>query len=353
MKSNMEKGVFDISEYDYKISSELIAQEPVTPRDNCRLLILQQNNKKIREGIFKDVVEFLEDGDVLVLNNTKVIKARIMGRKKSGGKIEVLVLKKKEKGIWEALVKPGKRARVNDTIIFDKGNFTAEIIDKTSGGLRILKFYPPDLEDYLINSGDVPLPPYIKKEISDFSDYQTIYAKKEGAVAAPTAGLHLTDNLIREIMAKGVKIIYITLHCGLSTFRPVKKEDIREHDIGFEWINISESASETINLAKKRGKRITVVGTTAIRTLESAAFIDDEGVAQIAPYSGETDLYIVPGYKFKIVDSIITNFHTPRSSNLILISSFYGVNAVKEAYKYAQDNSFRFFSFGDAMIIAD
>ena len=349
----MENDIFDISEYDYKIPSELIAQNPVIPRDNCRLLILQRNKTNIREGIFKDVLGFLKKGDVLVLNNTKVIKARIKGRKKSGGKIEVLVLKKIEKGVWEALVKPGKRARVDDIIFFDKENFTAEIIDKVSGGLRILKFNPPDLEDYLFDAGDVPLPPYIKKEVSDFNDYQTVYAKKDGAVAAPTAGLHFTDNLISEIKAKGVNIVYVTLHCGLSTFRPVKKDDIRDHDIGFEWINVSESASETINLAKKIGKRVIAVGTTAIRTLESIAFIDNEGIAQIKPYSGETDLYIVPGYKFKMVDSIITNFHTPRSSNLILISSFYGVKAIKKAYKYAQDNNFRFFSFGDAMIITD
>ncbi|MCK4917625.1 MAG: tRNA preQ1(34) S-adenosylmethionine ribosyltransferase-isomerase QueA [Candidatus Omnitrophica bacterium] len=349
----MENDIFDISEYDYKIPSELIAQNPVIPRDNCRLLILQRNKTNIREGIFKDVLGFLKKGDVLVLNNTKVIKARIKGRKKSGGKIEVLVLKKIEKGVWEALVKPGKRARVDDIIFFDKGNFTAEIIDKVSGGLRILKFNPPDLEDYLFDAGDVPLPPYIKKEVSDFNDYQTVYAKKDGAVAAPTAGLHFTDNLISEIKAKGVNIVYVTLHCGLSTFRPVKKDDIRDHDIGFEWINVSESASETINLAKKIGKRVIAVGTTAIRTLESIAFIDNEGIAQIKPYSGETDLYIVPGYKFKMVDSIITNFHTPRSSNLILISSFYGVKAIRKAYKYAQDNNFRFFSFGDATIITD
>ncbi|MCK5494698.1 MAG: tRNA preQ1(34) S-adenosylmethionine ribosyltransferase-isomerase QueA, partial [Candidatus Omnitrophica bacterium] len=257
----MENDIFDISEYDYKIPLELIAQNPVTPRDNCRLLILQRNKTNIREGIFKDVLGFLKKGDVLVLNNTKVIKARIKGRKKSGGKIEVLVLKKIEKGVWEALVKPGKRARVDDIIFFDKENFTAEIIDKVSGGLRILKFNPPDLEDYLFDAGDVPLPPYIKKEVSDFNDYQTVYAKKEGAVAAPTAGLHFTDNLISEIKAKGVNIVYVTLHCGLSTFRPVKKDDIRDHDIGFEWINVSESASETINLAKKIGKRVIAVGT--------------------------------------------------------------------------------------------
>ena len=354
----MKKDIFDVQHYDFGISRELIAQEPASPRDSSRLMMLNRKSSVIKEGIFRDVVDYLQPGDLLVLNNTKVIKARLIGKRAGGGRVEVLLLKKVKEGIWEALAKPGKRAKINDIIIFEKG-VQAKVIAKTEQAARILDFCflrssPPEadgIESFLEQSGKVPLPPYIKKEVNSPQDYQTIYAEKQGAIAAPTAGLHFTKDLINKIKNKGVEIVYVTLHCGLATFRPVKTEDIRDHKIEAERVEVSSAPAEAINKAKLAKKRIIAVGTTAIRTLESAAVDAGKGIFTIKPFYGETSLYITPGYKFKIIDAVITNFHTPASTNLILISSFCGLEPLCQCYIRAAASKFRFYSFGDAMLI--
>ncbi|MCK4519771.1 MAG: tRNA preQ1(34) S-adenosylmethionine ribosyltransferase-isomerase QueA [Candidatus Omnitrophica bacterium] len=343
----MTEDIFDLKHYDFQIPKDLTAQEPAVPRDKCRLLVINRKNSCLKREVFRDIVNYLKKGDVLVLNNTKVIRAKLSARKMSGGKLEILLLKQKEKGVWEVLVKPGKRARVGDVISFERGGYKAKILDKTSSGSRILKFDFLDLESFLSRIGAVPLPPYIKKEVQDPDDYQTVYARREGAVAAPTAGLHFTPELIRKIEAKGVEVLYITLHCGLATFRPVKCKDIRNHPIESEWVEISLSVAQAINKAKKKGRRIIAVGTTGVRALESAAL----GETSIKAFSGSTNFYITPGYKFKVVDALITNFHTPLSTNLILVSSFANSALIKKSYLYARDEKFRFYSFGDAMLI--
>jgi len=341
--------IFNISQYNFKIPTELIAQEPANPRDSCQLLVLDRKDSSLKTRVFSDIVDYLREGDVLVLNNTKVIKARLQAKRSSGAKIEILLLEEKETGIWEALVKPGKRARVGETINFSGGDYKVKIIDKTASGSRILDFNPLDVDDFIAKTGAVPLPPYIKKEVKDPNDYQTIYAKHKGAVAAPTAGLHFTPGLIKKIEEKGVKVLYITLHCSLATFRPVKCEDIREHLIESERVEITPLVAKSINQAKKNRQRIIAVGTTAIRSLESAVS-QDKG-SWIKAFSGSTSLYITPGYKFKVVDVVITNFHTPSSTNLILVSAFAKLSLIRQSYTYAKDKEFRFYSFGDAMLI--
>lgn len=346
----MIKEVFKRSEYEYNLPQELVAQQPHPLRDKCRLLAVDREKSTLKEGIFTDIINLLDPGDALILNNTKVIRARLKGKKESGAKIEVLLLREKEKGIWEALVNPGKRARIGDKIIFKEIDFFAKILDKTAQGGRILQFSSPDdLNEFLEKEGEVPLPPYIKKDICDLDSYQTVYAEKSGAVAAPTAGLHFTPDLIKKINEKGISIAYVTLHCGLATFRPIKTEDIRDHKMESEWIEVSPLTADIVNTTKKKGGRIIAVGTTSIRVLETVA--DNSGFASIRSYCGETNLYIVPGYRFKVVDAVITNFHTPCSTNLTLISSFCGIKLAKKAYEYAINKGFRFYSFGDAMII--
>lgn len=345
----MIKDIFNVSHYNFQIPKSLIAQEPAIPRDSCRLLVVDRRNSSFEMRIFKDVVDYFKEGDLLILNNTKVIRAKISARKESGGKIEILLLKQKEKGIWEALVNPGKRARIGDTLSLEGGDYKAKIISKTSTGSRILEFNSLDLKKILPQVGAMPLPPYIKKEIQNPDDYQTVYASCEGAVAAPTAGLHFTPELIKEIEAEGVKILYITLHCGLATFRPVKCEDIRNHPIESEWVEINPSVAQSIDEAKKNHQRIIAVGTTAVRSLESAASLDKD--FYVKAFCGPTNLYITPGYKFKVVDALITNFHTPSSTNLILVSAFATPSLIRESYTYAKDDKFRFYSFGDAMLV--
>lgn len=347
----MDTDVFQIDNYNYSISSELIAQEPFYPRDACRLLIINRKTKTINEGIFNDILDFFKKGDVLVLNNTKVIKARLYGKKKTGGKVEVLLLKEKSLGVWEALVNPGRRLKINDNIIFGENEISAKIIDKTHQATRILEFTPADFKKTLNQKGKVPLPPYIKQEVDNLSDYQTIYAEREGSVAAPTAGLHFTEKLLGKIKEKGVKIIYLTLHCGLATFRPIKSGDIRDHDMDSEYLSVSKSVADTINMAKSKKRKIIAVGTTTIRALESSAVKDSGLKFEVKPFSRETDFYIVPGYQFKIVDTVITNFHTPCSTNLVLMAAFCGLELINSSYQAAQKKKFRFFSFGDAMII--
>jgi S-adenosylmethionine:tRNA ribosyltransferase-isomerase len=345
----MDKSVFSRTNYDFQIPQELIAQEPAKARDSSRLLILDRKKASIKQGIFRDILNFLEPGDVLVLNNTKVIKARLKAQKTTGAKLEVLLLKEQKPDLWEVLVKPGKRAQINDRLIFPQGNLEAKVIDKTKAGGRVLQFNSPDLKNLLNKIGKVPLPSYIKQETSDLEQYQTVYAKVQGAVAAPTAGLHFTKTLIAELKNKGVKLVYLTLHCSLATFRPIKTSDIRNHRIESEWIELSSQAAEDINSAKAQGKRIIAVGTTGVRALESTALNSKNN--QVKPFSGDTRLYILPGYGFKIVDALITNFHTPYSTNLVLISSFCGLELTQKAYLYAQKNNFRFYSFGDAMLV--
>jgi len=345
----MDKSFFDTEEYNFTIPKELIAQTPAKPRDSCRLLVIDRADSTIKETRFKKISEFFNEGDVLVLNDTKVIRARLEGVKQSGAKVEILLLGEVKKGVWRVLVNPGKRAKIGDQIIFKKDVLSAEVIDRTDQGGRILKFDPSNLDDFLLDLGQVPLPPYIKDNIQDPNDYQTIYAKKKGAVAAPTAGLHFTRELLSKLEDKGVVIAYITLHCGLATFRPVKVKDIRQHRIDSEWVDISSKTVKIINSAKKRGKRVIAVGTTAVRSLESAVSSKSEG--HITSFSGSTRLYITPGYEFKIVDALITNFHTPASTNLILVSSFASSRLIKDGYRLAKDKKFRFYSFGDAMLI--
>jgi S-adenosylmethionine:tRNA ribosyltransferase-isomerase len=348
----MEKDLYKLSNFNYELPKSLIAQEPLPKRDSSRLLVINKKDKSISETIFKNIIELLNKDDVLVLNDTRVIKACLIGKNKNGAKIEILLLKEKEKGIWEVLVKPGRKARVNEEISFEKDGFYAKIIDKTLQGGRVLEFFPKNFTSYLDEIGKPPLPHYIKKEIDDFEKYQTIYSKKEGAVAAPTAGLHFTGRLISQIKEKGIKVVYITLHCGLATFRPVKSDDIRGHKMDSESIEISKDAANTINNAKDKGSRIIAVGTTSVRSLEAASFLNGSGEFRVKDNIFETNFYITPGYKFKIIDALVTNFHTPLSTNLILVSSFCGQPLTQKAYAYAKAANFRFFSFGDAMFIS-
>ncbi|MCF7907255.1 MAG: tRNA preQ1(34) S-adenosylmethionine ribosyltransferase-isomerase QueA [Candidatus Omnitrophica bacterium] len=344
---------FKLSSYNFNIPKSLIAQEPVRPRDSSRILVLDCKKKLTQQMIFSDILSFFNPGDVLVLNNTEVIKARLIGQKAQGLKVELLLLKEVAKDTWEALVKPGRRLRPGDRIIFVEDKFEAEVVGRTDQGGRLIKFYCSDFKKFLDQFGEMPLPHYIKKKISKPEDYQTIYARQPGAVAAPTAGLHFTKELLSQLKDKGTRIVNVTLHCGLATFRPVKTDDIRNHKIESEWIDISKAACDIINSAKQTGRKVFAVGTTAIRTLETVSFLDSKAEAnyQVKPFCGETSLYIVPGYKFRIVDAVITNFHTPCSSNLILMSSFCGLAALRKSYLQAATSKFRFFSFGDAMLI--
>lgn len=343
--------MYKLSNFNYDLPKNLIAQEPLKERDSSRLLVVNRKSNSIQEAIFKNIIELLNKGDVLVLNDTRVIKAKLIGKTETCGKIEILLLKEREKGIWETLVMPGKRAKLGEEVSFDKEGFSATIIDKTLQGGRVFEFFPKDFASYLDELGKPPLPHYIKKEIDDFEKYQTIYSKKSGAVAAPTAGLHFTKKLISQIKEKGIKIVYVTLHCGLATFRPVKCADIRWHKMDCESIEISKDAANAINDAKDRGSRVIAVGTTSVRSLEAASFLSGSSEFRVKDRTFETNFYITPGYKFKIVDALITNFHTPLSTNLILVSSFCGLALTQKAYAYAKNANFRFFSFGDAMFI--
>ncbi|MDD5585047.1 MAG: tRNA preQ1(34) S-adenosylmethionine ribosyltransferase-isomerase QueA [Candidatus Omnitrophica bacterium] len=346
----METDIFNLACYDYKIPPQLIAQEPVTPRDSSRLLVVNRQTGALEEHIFKDTLQFFSPGDVLVLNDTRVIKAKLTARRISGAQIDVLLVKQLKPGIWEVLANPAKRLKVHETVLFEGGSLIAKVLEATKEGKRVLEFHPADVLEHLKVVGRMPLPHYIKKEITDCEQYQTIYSKKEGAIAAPTAGLHFTNRLLARIEKKGVKVVYITLHCGLATFRPVTTEDIRQHVIESEWIEVSSAAAQAINAAKQHGKKVIAVGTTSIRSLETAAFCD-QGETRVKAYSGPTNLYITPGYTFKIIDRAITNFHTPCSTNLILISAFCGSQLLQAAYARAIELNLRFFSFGDAMLI--
>lgn len=336
-----------LEEFDYYLPQELIAQKPSGQRDQSRLLHVSLTDDTLEDKVFSDVIDYFREGDVLVLNETKVIPARIFGHKSTGAHIELFLLKRLHDDVWETLVRPGKKVRVGDTIYFPTPEITAEILEHTESGGRIVQFkYEGIWEEILDRIGTMPLPPYIKAYAGDMSRYQTVYANVSGSVAAPTAGLHFTEELLQAIEAKGVKIAKVNLKVGLGTFRPVEEENIEDHKMHEEYYEISAEAADLINKAKAAGGRVIAVGTTSTRTLETVA--DENGILKAE--SGWTKAYIYPGYRYKIVDGLITNFHLPKSTLLMLVSALAGKEKVFRAYEHAVEDRYRFFSFGDAML---
>ena len=336
-------------DFYFDLPEELIAQDPLEDRSSSRLLVLDKETGETSHHIFKEIVDYLNPGYCLVINDTKVIPARLIGaREGTGAKIEVLLLKRKENNVWETLVKPGKKARPGTRIVFGEGLLVGEVIDVVEEGNRLIKFeYEGIFEEILDQLGQMPLPPYITHQLEDKNRYQTVYAKHTGSAAAPTAGLHFTPELLKQIEEKGVDITRVTLHVGLGTFRPVKVDDILEHHMHSEFYHIDAKAAEKINRAKDNGGRVICVGTTSCRTVESAA--DESG--RLRECSGWTEIFIYPGYKFKILDALITNFHLPESTLIMLVSALAGREHVLNAYQEAIRERYRFFSFGDAMFI--
>lgn len=336
-------------EFYFDLPQELIAQDPLEERSSSRLLVLDKETGKTQHHVFRDIVSYLNPGDCLVINDTKVIPARLIGSKiGTDAKIEVLLLKRKQNDVWETLVKPGKKAKPGTKISFGEGLLVGEVLDVVEEGNRLIQFsYTGIFEEILDQLGQMPLPPYITHQLEDKNRYQTVYAKHSGSAAAPTAGLHFTPELLKKIEEKGVQIARVTLHVGLGTFRPVKVENILEHHMHSEFYQIDEEAAEKINTAKAGGHRVICVGTTSCRTVESAA--DAEG--KMCAASGWTDIFIYPGYKFKVLDCLITNFHLPESTLIMLVSALAGREHVLAAYKEAVKERYRFFSFGDAMFI--
>jgi S-adenosylmethionine:tRNA ribosyltransferase-isomerase len=338
-----------LEDFDYDLPEELIAQKPLEQRDMSRLLVYDRKTKSIDHRIFHDIVEYLETGDTLVINDTRVIPARLIGyREDTGGRIEFLLLKRLEADKWEIIERPGRRAKIGTVFVFGNGELKARILEKTSQGGRIVEFmYDGIFEEILDKLGQMPLPPYIKEKLDDKERYQTVYAKNEGSAAAPTAGLHFTNELLQRIKDKGVNIVHITLHVGLGTFRPVKEDDITKHQMHSEYYQVSRQAADVINDTHKAGHRVFAVGTTCVRTLETVT--DGQGITHAG--DGWTDIFIYPGYRFKAIDALITNFHLPKSTLLMLISAFAGREEILRVYKEAVDQRYRFFSFGDAMLI--
>ena len=338
-----------VSDFDYELPQELIAQVPIKDRSASRLMVLNRENKTIEDKIFKDILDYLKPGDCLVRNNTKVIPARLYGiKEETGVHIEFLLLKRIEGDIWEVMVHPGRRLKIGTKVIFGNGLLKAEILEMMEGGNRKVKFeYEGIFNEILDQIGLMPLPPYIKEKLDDKSRYQTVYAKYEGSAAAPTAGLHFTEELLEKIKEKGVEIANVTLHVGIGTFRPVKVENIEEHDMHSEHYYIKHEDAEKINNTKKNGGRIIAVGTTSCRVLESVA--DEKGL--VKETEGDTSIFIYPGYKFKCIDCLITNFHLPESTLIMLVSALAGKDYIMKAYKHAVEEKYRFFSFGDAMFI--
>lgn len=337
------------SDFFYELPPELIAQDPLEDRASSRLMVLNRSTGSVEHHIFREIVDFIRPGDCLVLNNTKVIPARLYGRRVgTDARIEVLLLKRKADRVWETLVKPGKKCKPGTHISFGDGLLTGEVIEVAEEGNRLIRFtYEGIFEEILDQLGQMPLPPYITHELKDKNRYQTVYAKYDGSAAAPTAGLHFTPQLLEDIREMGVAIAEVTLHVGLGTFRPVKAENVTEHHMHSEFYQISEQAAKTINSAKRNGGRIICVGTTSCRTLESAA--DEDGTLRAG--SGWTDIFIYPGYRFRILDALITNFHLPESTLLMLVSALAGREKIMAAYREAVKERYRFFSFGDAMLI--
>ena len=338
-----------LSDFYYDLPQELIAQDPLEKRSDSRLMLVGREDGSIDHKHFYDIVDYVNPGDCLVINDTKVIPARLMGVKEdTGASIEVLLLKRKEEKVWETLVKPGKKARVGARISFGDGLLVGEVIDIVEEGNRLIRFeYDGIWEELLDKLGQMPLPPYITHKLKDRNRYQTVYAKHDGSAAAPTAGLHFTEELLAQLKEKGVEIAHVTLHVGLGTFRPVKTDNILEHHMHSEFYVVEQEEADKINAARQRGNRIISVGTTSTRTLESVA--DENGFVRAA--SGWTDIFIYPGYKFKVVDCLITNFHLPESTLLMLVSAFSSRENILHAYEVAVKEKYRFFSFGDAMFI--
>ena len=336
-------------DFNFDLPEELIAQDPLEDRSSSRLLVLDKETGKTEHHVFREIIDYLETGDCLVINDTKVIPARLIGSKiGTDAKIEVLLLKRKENDVWETLVKPGKKAKIGTRISFGDGLLVGEVVDIVEEGNRLIHFeYEGIFEEILDRLGQMPLPPYITHQLEDKNRYQTVYAKHSGSAAAPTAGLHFTPELLKKIEEKGVQIARVTLHVGLGTFRPVKVDNILEHHMHSEFYQIEEEAAEKINTAKANGKRVIAVGTTSCRTIESAAKED----GTIAPVSGWTDIFIYPGYQFKVLDCLITNFHLPESTLVMLVSALAGREHVLNAYEEAIKERYRFFSFGDSMFI--
>lgn len=336
-------------DFYFDLPEELIAQDPLADRSGSRLLVLNKETGEIAHKVFTDIVGYLHEGDCLVLNNTKVIPARLMGEKKeTGAAIEVLLLKRREHDVWETLVKPGKKARVGAQIVFGGGLLTGTVIDVVEEGNRLIQFsYEGIFEEVLDKLGEMPLPPYITHKLADKNRYQTVYAKQEGSAAAPTAGLHFTQELLKKVEEKGVRLAYVTLHVGLGTFRPVKEDNLLNHHMHSEWYEITPEAAALINSTKQAGGRVICVGTTSCRTIESAA--DENG--KVIAGSGNTEIFIYPGYRFKVLDNLITNFHLPESTLIMLVSALAGREHVLNAYRTAVLEKYRFFSFGDAMFI--
>lgn len=339
----------DVKDFWYDLPQELIAQDPLEDRSSSRLLVLDKDTGEITHKHFYDIIDYLDEGDCLVLNETKVIPARLMGVKKdTGAVVEILLLKRKSKTVWECLVKPGKKCRVGAVIEFGEGLLTGTVSDIVEEGNRIIEFeFDGIFEEILDKLGTMPLPPYITHTLKDRNRYQTVYAKNDGSAAAPTAGLHFTKELLKDIEDKGVKLAKVTLHVGLGTFRPVKVSDVRQHHMHSEFFQVSKEAADIINSTRANGKRVICVGTTSTRTVESAS--DDKGY--LKEKSGWTDIFIYPGYKFKVSDALITNFHLPESTLVMLVSALAGREKVLHAYEEAVKEKYRFFSFGDAMFI--
>lgn len=337
------------SDFYFDLPEELIAQDPLEERSSSRLLVLDKKTGARSHHIFRDVVSFLRKGDCLVLNDTRVIPARLLGeREGTGGHVELLLLKRTGGDVWETLVKPGKKCRPGTKLVFGDGRLKAEILDVAEEGSRLVHFtYEGIFEEVLDALGEMPLPPYITHKLQDKNRYQTVYARNEGSAAAPTAGLHFTETLLEEIAAKGVKVAYVTLHVGLGTFRPVKEDNILDHHMHSEYYRISEETAAIINKTKTEGGRVICVGTTSCRTLESAA--DENGM--VHPGGRDTDIFIYPGYRFRVLDGLITNFHLPESTLIMLVSALAGRENVLGAYEEAVREKYRFFSFGDAMYI--
>lgn len=339
----------NIEEYNYDLPEKFIAQTPLSNRSDSKLLLLNKDNGNIKEEVFKNIINYLNKGDVLVLNDTKVIPARLIGEKEdTKAIIELLLLKDIEGDIWECLARPGKRLHVGTVIVFGNGSLKAEVIEKLDEGIVHVKLiYEGILMEILEKLGTMPLPPYIHEKLSDQSRYQTVYAKNLGSAAAPTAGLHFTKELLEEIKNKGVEVLYVTLHVGLGTFRPVEVTDITKHNMHSEYYIMTKDVADALNKAKKEGRNIYAVGTTSTRVLETVASKYNE----FRECSGDTNIFIYPGYTFKAIDGLITNFHLPKSTLLMLVSALSKKEYILNAYEYAKENNFRFFSFGDAMFI--
>ena len=337
------------ADYYFDLPQELIAQDPLEDRSSSRLLVMDRETGERRHGTFRDILKYLQPGDALILNDTKVIPARLLGtREGTGAAIEILLLKRLQADVWECLVRPGKKLRPGARAVFGDGSLKAEILEIAGGGNRLVRFeYEGIFEEVLDRLGEMPLPPYITHKLQDRNRYQTVYAKYEGSAAAPTAGLHFTPELLDQVRALGVQIGFVTLHVGLGTFRPVKVDDVEQHTMHTEWYNVPPQTADLINRTHEAGHRVICVGTTSCRTIESAA--DENGIVHAG--SDDTSIFIYPGYRFRTMDALITNFHLPESTLIMLVSAFAGRENVLAAYKEAVDMRYRFFSFGDAMMI--